>query len=201
MTPNSQQLLFPFPTQGFVLRHSIFLALPVMEGVVDITPLSLTRDCFPLKSQLFGGSHSYQAPHPGHTLGFVSSSLSPRTPGKPSSVSQGSVNTPGKHSCYSPYLSGSCLRSTRFWPCALFTFLPVQLTFKSAFSSFPRHFICREESTSNAGDPDSIPGSGRSPGERHGNSLQYSCLENPMDRAAWWAKVHGVPKSQTRLSD
>ena len=39
------------------------------------------------------------------------------------------------------------------------------------------------------------------PGERHGNPLQYSCLENPMDRGAWWATVHGVAKSQTPLSD
>ena len=42
-----------------------------------------------------------------------------------------------------------------------------------------------------------IPGSGRSPGGRHGNSLQYSCLENPMDRETWWATVHGVTKSWT----
>ena len=41
----------------------------------------------------------------------------------------------------------------------------------------------------------SIPGSGRSPGGRHGNPLQYSCLENPMDRGAWWAVVHGVTES------
>ena len=40
--------------------------------------------------------------------------------------------------------------------------------------------------------PCSIPGSGRSPGGRHGNPVQYSCLENPMDRGAWWATVHGV---------
>ena len=49
----------------------------------------------------------------------------------------------------------------------------------------------------NAGDPGSIPGSGRSPGERNGNPLQYSCLENPMDREAWWATGHGVTKSRT----
>ena len=42
-----------------------------------------------------------------------------------------------------------------------------------------------------------IPGSGRCPGEEHGNPLQYSCLENPMDRGAWQAIVHGVAKSQT----
>ena len=53
----------------------------------------------------------------------------------------------------------------------------------------------------NAGDPGSIPGSGRSPGEGNGTPLQYSCLENPMDRGAWWATIHGVAKSQTRLND
>ena len=46
-----------------------------------------------------------------------------------------------------------------------------------------------------AGDVGSIPGSGISPGEGHGNPLQYSCLENPMDRRDWWATVHGVAKS------
>ena len=56
-------------------------------------------------------------------------------------------------------------------------------------------------SAGNAGVPGSIPGSGRSPGEGNGNPLQYSCLENPMDGGAWWATVHGVAKSQTRLSD
>ena len=53
----------------------------------------------------------------------------------------------------------------------------------------------------NAGDVGSIPGSGRSPGGGHGNPLQDSCLENPMDRGAWWATAHGVAESQTRLSD
>ena len=53
----------------------------------------------------------------------------------------------------------------------------------------------------NAGDLGSIPGSGRSPGEGNGNPLRYSRLENPMDRGAWRATVHGVAKSRTRLSD
>ena len=55
----------------------------------------------------------------------------------------------------------------------------------------------------NAGDArdlGSVPGLGRSPGEGNGNPLQYSCLENPMDRGAWWG-VHGAAKSQTRLSN
>jgi len=56
-------------------------------------------------------------------------------------------------------------------------------------------------SACNTGDLGSIPGLGRSPGEGNGNPLQYSCLENPMDGGAWWATVHGVAKSQTRLSD
>ena len=54
----------------------------------------------------------------------------------------------------------------------------------------------------NAGDirdVGSIPGLGRSPGEWHGNPLQYSCLENPVDKRGWWATVHGVSKSRTQL--
>ena len=58
-----------------------------------------------------------------------------------------------------------------------------------------------KESVCNVRDLGSIPGLGRSPGGGHGNRLQYSCLENSMDRGAWWATVHGVTKSQTRLSD
>ena len=57
------------------------------------------------------------------------------------------------------------------------------------------------ESAGSAGNPGSIPGSGRSPGEENGNPLQYSCLENPMDGGALWATVHGVAKSRTQLSD
>ena len=56
-----------------------------------------------------------------------------------------------------------------------------------------------KESSCNAGDVDSIPGSGRSPGGGHGNPLQYSCLQNPTARGAWWATVHGVTKSQQWL--
>ena len=49
----------------------------------------------------------------------------------------------------------------------------------------------------NLGDLSLIPGSGRSPGEGNGNPLQYSCLENPMDRGAWWATVLGIAESDT----
>ena len=55
----------------------------------------------------------------------------------------------------------------------------------------------------NAGDTRDaglIPGLGRSPGEGNGNPLQYSCLNNSMDRGVWWATVHGIPKNQTQLN-
>ena len=58
---------------------------------------------------------------------------------------------------------------------------------------FPRSSVGKESSCS-AGDPGSIPGSGRSPGEENGNPLQYSCLDNPVDRGAWRATAHGVTR-------
>ena len=65
---------------------------------------------------------------------------------------------------------------------------------------FPGGSVCKE-STCNSGNPGSVPGLGRSPGAGNGNPLQYSYLENSMDRGAWRAIVHGVPKSQTWLSN
>ena len=65
-------------------------------------------------------------------------------------------------------------------------------------TSFPGGSVVKNLPT-NAGDAGSIPGSGRSPGKGNGKPLQYSCLENPMDRGAWQAIVRGVAKSQTRL--
>ena len=58
-----------------------------------------------------------------------------------------------------------------------------------------------KESACSVGDPGSIPGLGRSAGEGNGSLLQYPCLENPMDRGAWWAAVHRIAKSWARLSD
>ena len=58
-----------------------------------------------------------------------------------------------------------------------------------------------KESACSAGDLGLIPGLERCPGEGNGNPLQYSCLENPMDRGAWWATIHGVAKSWAQLSD
>ena len=54
-----------------------------------------------------------------------------------------------------------------------------------------------KESACSAGDLGSVPGSERSSGEGNGNPLQYSCLENSVDRGAWWASVHGIAKNQT----
>ena len=62
------------------------------------------------------------------------------------------------------------------------------------------HSSVSKESACNARDLGLIPGSGRAPGEGDSNPLQYSCLENPTDRGAWRATVHGVAQSQTRLS-
>ena len=66
--------------------------------------------------------------------------------------------------------------------------------------SFPCSSVGKESACS-AGDPGSIPGLGRSPGEGNGNPLQYPCLENLMDRGTWWIAVHGVAKSRARLSN
>ena len=59
------------------------------------------------------------------------------------------------------------------------------------------HWLSSKESVFNAGDPSLILGSGRSPGGGHSNPLQYSCLENPVERGAWWATVHRVARSWT----
>jgi len=61
---------------------------------------------------------------------------------------------------------------------------------------FPCSSVSKESACS-AGDLGSIPGLGRSSGEENGNPLQYPCLENLVDRGAWWAAVHGVTKNQT----
>ena len=68
---------------------------------------------------------------------------------------------------------------------------------------FPDGSVEKNQPTNagDAGDPGWIPESGRFPGEGSGNPLQYSSLENPMDRRAWWDTVHGIQKSWTLLSD
>ena len=63
-------------------------------------------------------------------------------------------------------------------------------------SGFP-WWLSGKESACNVGDSGSIPGLGRSPGKGNGNPHQYSCLENPLDRKAWWATIHGSGESRT----
>ena len=67
------------------------------------------------------------------------------------------------------------------------------------FWTGPPWWFSSRESACNAGDAGLIPGLRRSPGAGNDNPLQYSCLENPTDRVAWWATIHGVAKCQTRL--
>ena len=99
--------------------------------------------------------------------------------------------------CPNYYLQTVCFLSTHK-PIA-----PLKMTDKI------KYLRCRDSlmaqtgkaSAQNAGDPGSISGLGRAPGEGNGNPLQYSCLENSMDGGALWATVHGVAKSRTQLSD
>ena len=80
------------------------------------------------------------------------------------------------------------------------TFAAVSIPYR-AWWGFPGGSVGKEFAC-DAGDPGLIPGLGKTPGERDGNPVQYFCLENPMDRGAWWwAAVHGVAKSQTQPND
>ena len=79
-----------------------------------------------------------------------------------------------------------------FYECVLGTSLITQLV---------KNLPTMQESACDAGNPGSIPESGRSPGEGNGNPLLYSCLENPMDKRACRATVHGVTRSQAGLSN
>ena len=72
----------------------------------------------------------------------------------------------------------------------------LNISIKEKFKGFPGGSAMKNPSA-NAEDLGSIPGSGRSPGEGNGSPLQYSCLENSMDRGAWWVTVHGIAKSWT----
>ena len=89
---------------------------------------------------------------------------------------------------YPPAISASI-------PFPPFSFFQIQRSPVITCSSVSKGSAC------SAGDLGSIPGLGRSPGEGNGNQLQYPCLESLMDRGAWWAAVHGVAKSRTRLSN
>ena len=85
------------------------------------------------------------------------------------------------------------------WITALLTRLLLPAHVSSDSWGFPHSSVGKERAC-NAGDPGLIPGSGRSPGEGTGNPLQYSCLENPMDRGGWHTTVHGVTKVGLNLA-
>ena len=93
------------------------------------------------------------------------------------------------------YLSDYCIPIQLFAHCLPCSSCSINISWKSAslVAQTVKNLPCH------VGHLGLIPGSGRSPGEGNGNSLQYSCLENPMDRGAWWATVHGVTKSWTQL--
>ena len=109
----------------------------------------------------------------------------------------GKNGNPLQYSCLENPMDGGAWWATahgiaKSWPqLSDFTFIDT--------IGLPR-WLSGKESACSAGDLGSIPGSGRCPGDGNGNPLQYSCLENPMDRGAWQATVHGVAKSRTRLS-
>ena len=106
---------------------------------------------------------------------------------------------------YCPWLAcKSCIYRNEWIDPRILIFVPKYVSLSQStvlsFSIFPGGSEVKA-SASNAGDPGSIPGLGRSPGEGNGNPLQYSCLENPMDLKVWSATIHGVAKSRARLSD
>ena len=108
-------------------------------------------------------------------------------------VGEGNVN-PLQHSCLgNPRDRGA-------WRAAIYG-VAQSRTWLKRLNSSSSNSSNGKESGCNAGDQGLIPGLGSSSGEGNGSPLQYSCLEKSMDREAWWATVHGVAKSQTRLSN
>ena len=106
-------------------------------------------------------------------------------------VQRGQVTHPESHSFYNIETNSQLTDSNSQLPDLCFV-LAVWVDFR---------WLNGKEVTCNAGDPGSIPGLGRSPGEGKGNPFQYSCLENSMDRGAEWATVYGVTKTQTWLRE
>ena len=98
---------------------------------------------------------------------------------------------------FSFLLSNSLLKTSHFSLCASIL-LPSSLI-TVMITGLPGGASAKKNLPANAGDSGLIPGWGRSHGGGHGNPLQHSCLENPMDRGAWWSAVHRVTKSQMPL--
>ena len=102
-----------------------------------------------------------------------------------------------------PFSLGSSQPRDQTWvSCIAGRFLTIWATCIYMYVGFPGGTVVKSlpASAGDTRDLSEIPGSGRSPGEGNDNSFQYSCLRNFMDRRAWWATVHGVAKSRTRLS-
>ena len=100
----------------------------------------------------------------------------------------------------SPALAGKFLATSATWETPLKRFTNIyEITVSYAYYLFRASLIDQwaNHLPANTGDPDLIPGSGRSPGEGNGNPLQYSCLENPMDRGAWQAQSTGSQELDT----
>jgi len=102
-----------------------------------------------------------------------------------------------------PRLLGKSLSFIFFLSLPFSFLLPFLPSFPELLKGFPDGSVVKNlpASAGHTRDKDSVPGSGRPPGEGNGNPLQYSCLGNPMDRGAWWATVHGVTEIQTGPSD
>ena len=98
------------------------------------------------------------------------------------------------------WVSGACLAGTCFLGPGRNTAAQKLGRFERLYPGLPRQLSGEKHPPANAGDLGSILGLGRSPGGGYGNSLQYSYLENPMDREAWRATVHRITKNRTRLS-
>ena len=134
-------------------------------------------------------------PSPGDLLNPETESRSPalqadslksELPGKSSYSMQAQFSPWAKLSLL---LNGPCTKNRLYISQMFLDLLYIRWAFPGGSDS--------KESACNAGDLDSIPGLGRPPGEGNGNPLQYSCLENSMDRGSWWVAIHVVTKSQT----
>ena len=133
-------------------------------------------------------------------------SCSIQAAGQPWSLAQRGPRAPGPGSCNAVLSSPSlphCLHPAfcnhpSFFINFYWSIVALQCCVSCMYTAkwgFP-HSSVHKESACSAGDPDPIPRSGRGPGERNGNPLQYPCLEDPIDRGAWWAAVNGVAKSR-----
>ena len=123
-------------------------------------------------------------------------------PPRPPVLQNGTLRSPAYHPVLSPFLPAQTLHAI-LQPQLFFQLFDSSSGLQWSFDVQGRARVSciAGRFFKNAGDPSLIPGSGRTPGEGNGNPLQYACLENPTDRGAWWATVHGLAKGQTRLSN